>query len=177
MFFVDEVTIAEDGNPKIILQEVAENGLERRSDTDSGERGAAMRIVQELHSPESSVQGISERDTARDNIWKSRSSLAIQGGQRDFIRSGRSGTSPDSAVRETYGEIEKDDAGKKKCSQEEDVIPTPRKSWKKSFYAYIGYSSRIPEVNDRSNERKSRLPADRIAGEARGESSWILFTE
>ena len=116
VFFVDEVTIAEDGNPKIILQEVAENGLERRSDTDSGERGAAMRIVQELHSPESSVQSISEQDTGRNFGRRSGSSLAIQGGQRDFIRSGRSGTSPDSAVRETYGEIEKDDAGKKKYS-------------------------------------------------------------
>ena len=110
------MTIAEDGNPKIILQEVAENGLERRSDTDSGERGAAMRIVQELHSPESSVQSISEQDTGRNFGRRSGSSLAIQGGQRDFIRSGRSGTSPDSAVREAYGEIEKDDADKKKYS-------------------------------------------------------------
>lgn len=116
MFFVDEVTIAEDGNPKIILQEVAENGLERRGDTDSGERGAAMRVMQELHSPESSVQGISEQDTGRNFERESGSSLAIQGGQRDFIRSGRSGTSPDGAVREAYGEIEKDDADKKKYS-------------------------------------------------------------
>ena len=116
MFFVDEVTIAEDGNPKIILQEVAENGLERRGDTDSGERGAAMRVMQELHSPESSVQGISEQDTGRNFERESGSSLAIQGGQRDFIRSGRSGTSPDSAVREAYGEIEKDDTDKKKYS-------------------------------------------------------------
>ena len=116
VFFVDEVTIAEDGNPKIILQEVAENGLERRGDTDSGERGAAMRVMQELHSPESSVQSISEQDTGRNFGRRSGSSLAIQGGQRDFIRSGRSGTSPDSAVREAYGEIEKDDADKKKYS-------------------------------------------------------------
>ena len=116
VFFVDEVTIAEDGNPKIILQEVAENGLERRGDTDSGERGAAMRVMQELHSPESSVQSISEQDTGRNFGRRSGSSLAIQGGQRDFIRSGRSGTSPDGAVREAYGEIEKDDADKKKYS-------------------------------------------------------------
>ena len=109
-------TNAEDGNPKIILQEVAENGLERRGDTDSGERGAAMRVMQELHSPESSVQSISEQDTGRNFGRRSGSSLAIQGGQRDFIRSGRSGTSPDGAVREAYGEIEKDDADKKKYS-------------------------------------------------------------
>ena len=100
MFFVNEVTVGEDGNPIIRLQEVAENGLEGRSNADPGERGTAMRIVQESHSLDSMLQSISERDTGRNPQGRGGSSLAVQGGQRDSVRSGRPGESADSTLRE-----------------------------------------------------------------------------
>lgn len=100
IFFVNEVTVGEDGNPLIKLQEVIDNGLEGRSNTNPGERGTAMRVMQESHSLDSMLQSISGRDTGRNPQGRGGSSLAVQGGQRDSVRSGRSEESADSTLRE-----------------------------------------------------------------------------
>ena len=82
---VTEVGTAADGKPLIKMREVRKDA-EGASDADSGERGAAMRELQEQAARPMGMQGVPEADTRGDTAGSARPQGAVSGGQRDTLR-------------------------------------------------------------------------------------------